>query len=162
MTWLLFLAWLVCRSVSYYTTLHNWQAGFSLAASLGTKIPPAMQAMANWIVWELTSRLNDLWLIQLSKNWPTDWMIYGLLNCPGTGHRTEWFQPNWIVQGLANWLNDLWLIELSGDWQTHWKIYGWFIHWLTNSTVQGLANWLNDFRLIELSRDWPTDWMIYG
>ena len=24
-----------------------WQAGFSLAASPGTKIPPAMQAMAN-------------------------------------------------------------------------------------------------------------------
>ena len=24
MTWLLRLAWLVCRSVSYYTTLHDW------------------------------------------------------------------------------------------------------------------------------------------
>ena len=71
--------------------------------------------VADWIVWELTFWMNDLWLIELSGNWPSEWMICGWLNCLGTDQLAEWFMANWIVWGVTNWLNDLWLIELSGD-----------------------------------------------
>ena len=70
--------------------------------------------IANWIVGELANWLNDLWLIKLSGNWPTDRLIYGYCN--------------WIDWELANWLNDPRLIELFRDWPSDWMICGW-LNW---------------------------------
>ena len=88
-------------------------------------------------------------------DWPSDWMIYGSLNCPGTDQLTEWFIANWIVLGLTICLNHVWLIELSGDWPTDSMIEGWLIDWLTDSTLRILTNWLNHLWLI----DWLTYWL---
>ena len=47
--------------------------------------PPPLQViiaqslMANLIVRALTKWMKDLWLIDLSWDWPSDWMIYGWL-----------------------------------------------------------------------------------
>ena len=155
-------AWLVCRSVSYYTTFPDWVnkwfqpswqkwASFKTHKKCGRRDFPSQLSQA-----QKSPQLCRLWLIELSGNWPADWMIYGSFNCPRTGQLTEWFMANWIVQGLAIGLNDFNLIELS---HTNQLTERFMADWLTNSTVWGLANWLNDFSLIELSRDWPTDWM---
>ena len=83
--------------------------------------------MADWIVQGLASWLNDFSLIELSRDWPTDWVIYGWLNCPTTGQLTKWFQANWIVLGLTILLNDLWLV----DWLTDWLWVYWVMYWPT-------------------------------
>ena len=118
---------------------------------------------ADWIVQGLTIWLNDLWLIELSGDWPTDWIIYGWLNCPGTDHLTYWFVADWIDRELTNWLNDLWLIELSGG-LTNWLNDSWLIDWLSNwlycpgadqLTEWFMTNWLNDLWLV----DWLSNWL---
>ena len=43
------------------------------------KVIIAQSLMANLIVRGLTNWVKDLWLIDLSWDWPSDWMIYGWL-----------------------------------------------------------------------------------
>ena len=91
--------------------------------------------VADWIVWGLTFWMNDLWLIELSGDWPSEWMICGWLNCLGTDQLAAWFMANWIVWGVTNSVTE----RFVADW-----------------IVWGLTNWLNDLWLIEFSEEGPT------
>ena len=99
--------------------------------------------VAEWIVEGLANWLNNFRLIELSGDWPIDWMFFGWLNCLGTDQLAEWFKANWIVWGLTNWLNDLWLIELSGVWPIDWMFCGWLNCLRTDQLTQWfMANWI--------------------